>query len=154
MADALDIAESFFCAIGKHARDHGVIFCIEANPPAYGCDFVTTTAEAIDLCRAVDDSAIRLNADLGGMTMANEDVGAALRAAAPFIGHFHASEPNLDPLGAAADHEAAAVALGAIGYGGWISIEMRAVGGTGASENIATVERAVRRAKEAYGRIV
>ncbi|HMA24546.1 MAG TPA: TIM barrel protein, partial [Gemmatimonadaceae bacterium] len=42
VADASDIAESFFRAIGDHARNHGVIFCIEANPPAYGCDFVTT----------------------------------------------------------------------------------------------------------------
>jgi sugar phosphate isomerase/epimerase len=152
MPDALVIACDFFRAIGDHARDHRVVFCIEANPPAYGCDFITTTAEAVELCRAVDHAAIRLNADLGGMTMAHEDVRASVRAAASFIGHFHASEPNLVQLGAVADHPAAAAALGAISYNGWVSIEMRAM--ADANESIAAVARAVRRAREAYDRVV
>jgi D-psicose/D-tagatose/L-ribulose 3-epimerase len=154
MADALEIAAGFFRVIGEHARDHGVIFCIEANPPAYGCDFITTTQEAVDLCLVVNHPAIRLNADLGGITMSNEDVRPTLRAAASFVGHFHASEPNLAELGAAADHGAAAEALEAIGYSGWVSIEMRPAGGADDDKNIAAVGRAVRRAKEAYGRVV
>ncbi len=48
---ATSFARSF-----AHARDRGVVFCIEANPPAYGCDFVTTTSEAVELCRLTDDS--------------------------------------------------------------------------------------------------
>jgi sugar phosphate isomerase/epimerase len=152
MTEALDIACDVFRAVGDHARAHGVVFCIEANPPAYGCDFITTTAEAVAVCRAVDDAAVRINADLGGMTMSREDVGSTLQAAAPFIGHFHASEPNLEQLGAGAHHAAAATALHAIDYAGWASIEMRAAGG--GAERIAAVERAVRRAKAAYGRVV
>lgn len=154
MVAALDIAADFFRAIGDHARDHGVMFCIEANPPAYGCDFITTTQEAVDLCLVVNHPAIRLNADLGGITMSNEDVRPTLRAAASFLGHFHASEPNLAELGAAADHGAAAAGLEAIGYSGWVSIEMRSAGAAGDNKNIAAVGRAVRRAKEAYGRVV
>jgi D-psicose/D-tagatose/L-ribulose 3-epimerase len=154
MADAVEIARDFLRSIGDHARDHGVTFCVEANPPAYGCDFITTTGEAVDLCRVVDHPAIQLNADLGGITMSNEDVPSALTAAAPYIGHFHASEPNLDPFGVAADHEAAAAALDAIRYRGWVSIEMRAVEGTGATENVVAVEGAVRQAKRAYGRVI
>jgi len=88
------------------------------------------------------------------MTMSTEDVRATLRAAASCIGHFHASEPNLDQLGVAADHDAAAAALEAIRYAGWVSIEMRALRATGGNENVVAVERAVRRAKEAYGRII
>lgn len=152
-AQAQDIAIPFFRAIGDHARGHGVAFCIEANPPAYGCDFITTTADAVAFCRAVDDAAIQLNGDLGGMTVADEDVQVTLRSAAPFLAHFHASEPNLAELGAAADHEAAAAALEVVGYAGWVSIEMRAGSDAGGPENIAAVERAVRRAKGAYGRL-
>lgn len=153
MADALDIAYDVFRAVGDHARANGVVFCIEANPPAYGCDFITTTADAVAVCRALDDAAVRINADLGGMTMSREDIGSTLQAAAPFIGHFHASEPNLQQLGASADHAAAAAALDAMDYTGWVSIEMRAARAGGA-ENIAAVEGAVRRAKAAYGRVV
>jgi sugar phosphate isomerase/epimerase len=154
MAAALEIAAGFFRVIGEHARDHSVVFCIEANPPAYGCDFITTTQEAVDLCLVVNHPAIRLNADLGGITMSNEDVRPTLRAAASFVGHFHASEPNLAELGAAADHGAAADALEAIGYSGWVSIEMRAAGDVDDNKNVAAVGRAVRRAKQAYGRVV
>jgi hypothetical protein len=34
---------------------------------------VTTTAEAAELCAAVNHPGIRVNADLGGMAMAAED---------------------------------------------------------------------------------
>ena len=44
--DALSIAVDFFSAtLGEHAAARDVTLCIEANPPEYGCDFVTTTAE-------------------------------------------------------------------------------------------------------------
>jgi D-psicose/D-tagatose/L-ribulose 3-epimerase len=154
MANALDIAREFFRSVGAHAREHGVIVCVEANPPAYGCDFITTTADAIDLCRAVDDDGIRINADLGGMTMSNENVSDSLHAAAPFLGHFHASEPNLGPLGAAADHATAVATLEAIKYTGWVSIEMRAAANANDDDNLVAVDRAVHRATTAYGRVI
>jgi len=153
LADALDIARGFFVALGDHARTRGVTVCIEANPPAYGCDFITTTDEAVALCRAVDHAAVKVNIDLGGITMSRENVGESIGAAAALIGHVHLSEPNLDQFGTAADHAAAAKALEAIGYHGWISIEMRAVGAQ-ASGSMTAVERAVRLAREAYGRLV
>jgi D-psicose/D-tagatose/L-ribulose 3-epimerase len=151
---ALDIATKFFRAAGEHAREQGVALCIEANPPAYGCDFITTTAEAVELCRLINHPAIRVNADLGGMTMTNEDVGASLDAAKSFIGHFHASEPNLVTLGETADHEAAGATLAEMHYTGWVSIEMRTSIQAHSGENLPTIENAVRLAAGAYGRVV
>jgi D-psicose/D-tagatose/L-ribulose 3-epimerase len=153
LPQALDIAARFFRVAGGYASEHGAALCIEANPPAYGCDFMTTTAEAVELCRRVDHPAVRVNADLGGITMSNENVRASLETAKAFIGHFHASEPNLAPLGTSADHDAAGSALDAIGYPGWVSIEMRASNQAG-DENIAAVESAVHLALGAYGRVV
>jgi len=154
MEEACAIARDFFRTVGEYAHDHGVVFCVEANPPAYGCDFITTTAEAVDLCLLVGHPAIRVNADLGGMALSGEEVQATLRDAAPFIGHFHASEPNLERIGTSADHRAAASALDAINYKGWVSIEMRLVEGASADETLAAVEGAVRHTKEAYGRVI
>jgi D-psicose/D-tagatose/L-ribulose 3-epimerase len=153
LPQALDIAARFFRVAGGYASEHGAALCIEANPPAYGCDFMTTTAEAVELCRRVDHPAVRVNADLGGITMSNENVRASLETAKAFIGHFHASEPNLAPLGTSADHDAAGSALEAIGYTGWVSVEMRAPS-QAADENIVAVESAVRLALGAYGRVV
>jgi sugar phosphate isomerase/epimerase len=146
--EATDIAAAFFRDLGPHASVHGVALCIEANPPEYGCDFVTTTAEAVALCAMIDHPGIRVNADLGGMTLAGEDPRASIRSARNFIAHVHASEAHLVELGASADHGAAATALREIGYDGWVSVEMRA----GAQGNVSAVERAVKVARGVYGR--
>jgi D-psicose/D-tagatose/L-ribulose 3-epimerase len=145
--EALEIAAEFFRALGPHAAARDIALCIEANPVEYGCDFVTTTAEAAELCTLVDHPAIRVNADLGGMTLAGEDPERSIEAANKFIAHVHASEPHLAELGAGAKHEAAGPALREIGYRGWVSVEMR---GQAAGKNVDAVERAVRKAKNAY----
>lgn len=144
IADAMASAAEFFRDIGDFAADHGVVVAIEANPPEYGCDFVTRTSEAVALCRAIASAGIGINGDLGGMTMSGDEPRATLEAARGYVAHFHASEPNLAELGLSADHAAAAAGLRAIGYDGWVSIEMRA------ASNILAVERAVRLANSIY----
>jgi sugar phosphate isomerase/epimerase len=148
VAEATGIARDFLRAVGEYAHDRGTVLCIEANPPEYGCDFITTTAEAVELCRLVDHPGVGVNGDLGGMTLSSEDVGESIALAAPVLAHFHISEPRLAETGtAAADHAEAALALRAIGYEGWLSIEMRAAGG---GANVAAVARAIARAKSDY----
>jgi sugar phosphate isomerase/epimerase len=148
--EATAIATDFFRDLGAHAHAQRTAICIEANPPAYGCDFITTTREAVDLCRAIDHPGVRVNADLGGMTISGESPAETLPLARDVIGHFHASEPHLAELGAGADHASAASGLASINYDGWISIEMRAVGGDG---NVAAVDRALRVARKAYAAV-
>ena len=145
--DALSRAGDFLRVVGEYAHDRGAALCIEANPPAYGCDFITTTAEAVDLCRTIAHPGVRVNGDLGGMTLSREDIARSISAAAPLLGHFHASEPHLVETGSEADHARAGAALRATGYTEWVSIEMRAVND---GENEAAVARALRRAKTDY----
>jgi D-psicose/D-tagatose/L-ribulose 3-epimerase len=146
LTDAMHVATEFLHALGEHARPLGPLFCVEANPPGYGCDFITTTSEAVELCRRVNHPNVRVNADLGGMIMADEDPKTELIAAGSFIGHAHASEPQLAELGSPSMHRKAAEGLREIAYDRWISIEMRAPGG----DNVAALERAIRKAKSAY----
>ncbi|HTI63759.1 MAG TPA: sugar phosphate isomerase/epimerase family protein [Gemmatimonadaceae bacterium] len=145
--DALSRAADFLHAVGEYAHDRGVALCIEANPPAYGCDFITTTAEAVDLCRTIAHPGVRVNGDLGGMTLSQEEIAQSISLAVPLLGHFHASEPHLVETGSEADHARAGAALRAAGYGEWVSIEMRAAE---EGENAAAVARALRRAKADY----
>lgn len=148
--DAMHRAADFFRPLGDFAAQHGVQLCIEANPAAYGCDFITTTAEAAALCRAIDSPGIAVNGDLGGMTISQEPLSSTIADAADVFGHFHASEPDLALLGAGADHAAAAAALATAGYRRWVSIEMRAASGS----NTENVRAAVRAAKAAYAPLV
>lgn len=123
---ARDIAVRFFRDAGRRAADRGVQLCLEPNPPAYGCDFIHTVAEGVSLVREVDHPGFGLHVDAGAITMNGEAPAEAIAAAAPVMGHFHASEPNLAPLGTGGtDHAALARALRAVGYSGWVSVEMR-----------------------------
>jgi D-psicose/D-tagatose/L-ribulose 3-epimerase len=140
LAEAMQIATDFFHTVGEHAAARETVLCIEANRPPYGCDFITTTAEAVALARAVNHRGVAVNADLGGMTMSGESVRETIVSAGRMIGHFHASEPQLAELDAASDHAAAGQALAEINYDKWISIEMRS----------GDVREAVRLAKNAY----
>ena len=148
-ADAMRIAADFLRDIGGYCAERGTTMCIEANPVEYGCDFVTTTAEAVALCRAVDHPAVRVNVDLGGMTLSHENVATSIADARDVIGHYHASEPNLAPIGASSGHAEAGRALAEVGYANWVSIEMRAAG-----DNVEAVAGAVARVKEDYGGVL
>jgi sugar phosphate isomerase/epimerase len=138
----------FFSQIGAAAAAAGVRFCIEPNPPAYGCDYLNTIAEVVALLDRVPSEGLGLHADAAAMTMVG-DAPEALTAVVPVLQHFHISEPDLAPIGSGGvPHERFAAALRAGGYGRLVSIEMRA-GALG--ENASRVRTALATARAAYG---
>lgn len=94
-----EIAIPFFRQLGDVAQAHGVLVCLEPNPPCYGANFMTTSAETAEVVRQVAHPAIRMQLDTGALTINGEDAAVVLRSSAPLIGHVHASEPELVPLG-------------------------------------------------------
>lgn len=147
--EAFDIAVDFFREAGDAAADEGTVLCIEPNPPAYACNFVTTGAEGAALVQAVSSPGFGLHLDIAGLTLAGDDPAAAARAAGDLVRHVHASAPQLGELEReAVDHDAFAAALEDIDYDGVVSVEMRA-GEVGA--NAERVLRAVALARSAYG---
>jgi len=148
--EAMHVARDVFRALAPHARDRGVVFCIEANPAAYGCDFITQTSEAAELCQLADDSSIRVNADVGGMILAGEDPASAIAQAAQHVAHVHVSEPHLGQLSTIAAHQSAASALAQAAYSGWVSIEMRA---PAPDDQLGALERAIHFTKRAYAMV-
>jgi sugar phosphate isomerase/epimerase len=123
-AAALAIAVSFFRRLGDAAAQHGVALCIEPNPPQYGCDWVTTVREAIELVDAVATPGFGLHLDTAGMHLAG-DGPAAVAAAGPRVRHFHVSAPFLEGVPAGdLPHADYARVLAAQDYSGWVSIEM------------------------------
>lgn len=123
---ARSMALEFFGRIGERARAGGTALCLEPNPAAYGANFLLTTAETLALVRELDHPGVRLNLDLGAIRMNDEPVESTLRAALPWAGHLHLSEPMLAPVGTgdASRHHDAARALRTLGHAGTISIEM------------------------------
>jgi D-psicose/D-tagatose/L-ribulose 3-epimerase len=147
---ALDLAERFFHKLGNTAATNHVFFCIEPNPTAYNCDFITTAQQGIDLVQKIDNPGFGLHLDMGGMTLAGDDSAASIKKAAKVLRHFHVSAPFLGQVEDKADidYRAASQALKQIGYDKYISIEMRP-GEIG--ENAERVRKAVKFTQEVFG---
>jgi len=125
-AEAMAAAADFLAAAGRDISSRGTVLCIEPNPAAYGCDFVTTSADGASLVEASASPGIGLHLDAAGMALAGEDAAAAVRTLAGRFAHFHASEPDLGPWQSpSADHAGIGAALAGSGYPGWVSLEMR-----------------------------
>lgn len=129
MEEALSQAAEVFGSLGDLAQSHGTRIAIEANPAAYGTNFLNTLEQAISFVAQVDHPAIVGILDLGAMHMNGsfEDVPGLLPAGiAPVINHVHVSEPNL--ASAPADPMRLVPVLRALdaqGYDKAISIEMK-----------------------------
>lgn len=120
------IAVEFFGRLAAAAQREDVVLCIEPNPAAYGCDFVQTTAAALELVKRVDHPHFRLHLDTAIMTMNGEVIEDALESAIGVLAHVHISEPELGLVGeGVVDHARFADALRRLRYKGWLAIEMR-----------------------------
>lgn len=122
---ALDSAVEFFAALAPRFATAGTQLAFEANPPLYGCRFVTRTREALELVRRVDTEGFALQIDTGTL-LANGEEMSEVEEALPYAAHFHISEAGLVPPGSAsADHVPIARAAAKGAYSGWYSIEMK-----------------------------
>ncbi|MGH6927474.1 MAG: sugar phosphate isomerase/epimerase family protein, partial [Dongiaceae bacterium] len=125
-AIAFDRAVTVLRAVAADCAARGTTLCIEPNPVAYGCNFVTNSRDGMALVKAVDSRGFGLHLDTGAMTLAGEDPADALLAAQSILDHVHVSAPNLAPIAPATiDHARIGRALRQMNYGGWIAVEMR-----------------------------
>jgi len=149
---AFELAREFFGRLGRAAADLGTTICLEPNPAAYGCNFLTTTAETAEFVASIASPGVKLNVDAGALVMNGEDPKLVLADRLALIGHVHASEPELVPVGSlpetAAAHRRLSETLRGIGYDGVVSIEMMR---PQAEPFEVAVRRAIRFTREAYG---
>ena len=105
----------------------GVQLCIEPNPPAYGCDFVTTATEALVLAEAVAHVNFGVHLDTAALSLSGEITERLLAPVMPYVRHCHISEVDLAAVGTTktVPHAQLGSTLRALGYAGWLSIEMR-----------------------------
>lgn len=142
------VADQFFCRLGDVAQSHGVVFCLEPNPPCYGANFMTTSAETARVVERIGHPAIRMQLDTGAMTINGENPETVLADCAPLIGHIHASEPDLLPLGdGGTDHQQIHQALLTYLPHHVVSIETVA---TKNEPHLAAIERSLRCAQTCY----
>jgi sugar phosphate isomerase/epimerase len=147
-AQAFEQAVSFFRRLGDAAQEHGVIVCLEPNPTRYGANFMTTSAETAHVVAAVGHGFIQMQFDTGALTINRESPEDVLESSAGLIGHVHASEPDLVPLGdGGTDHRLMHKTLQQHLPDHVVSIEMVA---TKEEPHLRSIERALTCAVECY----
>ncbi|MBM0227536.1 MULTISPECIES: sugar phosphate isomerase/epimerase family protein [Micromonospora] len=111
--------------LGEHARAEGVTLFLEPLN-RYEDHMVNRLGEAVALCAAVGLPSVRVVADTFHMNIEEDDVHAALRAAAPYLGHVQVSDSNRYQPGAGhLDWPALLRTLHDIDYRGWLAVECR-----------------------------
>lgn len=127
MPSAVAAAAAALRPVAEQLAPVDVHLCIEPNPPRYGCDFVTTAAEAAVLAEAVSHPNFGVHLDAAALALSGEVSEAALAPVMRYVRHFHVSEVDLAPVGTTdtVPHAKIAAALRALHYDGWCSIEMR-----------------------------
>jgi D-psicose/D-tagatose/L-ribulose 3-epimerase len=144
----LEQAVGFFRRLGDAAMEHGVTVCLEPNPSRYGANFMTTSEETARVVAAVGHGSIRMQFDTGALTINGESPGAVLEYSARLIGHVHASEPDLVPLGdGGTDHQLMHKVISQHLPDHVVSIEMVA---TKAEPHLHSIERALTCAVNCY----
>ena len=147
-AEVDQLSSEFFRQLGDVAQAHGVTICLEPNPSRYGCNFMTLTEETAHVVRQVAHPAIRMQLDIGALAINGEQPARMVADYAPLIGHIHASEPDLVPLGdGGSDHRGAAAAISAALPDHVVSIEMVA---TKQEPHLEAIERAIQIATTHY----
>jgi sugar phosphate isomerase/epimerase len=127
MSDAVGVAARALRPAAEGLTAYGVTLCIEPNPARYGCDFVTTAAEAAVLADAVGHPNFGVHLDTAALALSGETTTAALTPIMPHVRHVHLSEVDLAPVGTTdtVPHAELGEALRAAGWSGWLSVEMK-----------------------------
>lgn len=149
--EANAIAVPFFERLGEIASAYGVCICLEPNPACYGANFMTTSQETAQIVKQVGHSTVRMQLDTGALTINGESCIGILERHAHLIGHVHASEPDLLPLGdlqpGGTNHAAVNEALARYLPGHLVTVEMVA---TKDEPHLVSVERALKEAVRHY----
>jgi len=123
----LPVAYDFFRAIGDYAAEKGTCIAIEANPPIYNTNFINTTAQALELCKELNNPGIKVNIDMGTMIHNNENIK-LITDNICLVNHVHLSEPHLMPVEKRQVHGELMEALKHVNYAKYLSVEMSNTG--------------------------
>ena len=146
---AFEKAISFFRRLAEVAQRHGVTICLEPNPECYGSNFMTSSTETAAVVEAVAHPAIRMQFDTGALSINGESPSTICSEYRSLIGHVHASEPQLVPVGTGAtDHPASAAALQEFFPDAPVTIEMLT---NSTDDPMAAVEASVEHVVACYG---
>jgi sugar phosphate isomerase/epimerase len=113
--------------VAEHAEKEGVQLLVEPEPGL----LIEKADQFLELMQHIDSPAVGLNFDIGHFYCVGDDPPATVQRLARFIRHFHLEDiaatrvhHHLIPGEGAIDFAGTLAAIRAIGYEGWITIEL------------------------------
>lgn len=151
---AEQMAIDLICRLGDRCRAIGTRISLEPIPRAYGANFLNTFAETVAFVQRLGHPCIKVNLDIGALTMNGETASTldTLPRTADVIGHVHISEPELALAPAEVSRLTEILsALRRVGCGHWTSIEMRSTEGDNLARLVTGVQRAQTAIRQSQG---
>jgi sugar phosphate isomerase/epimerase len=123
-AQGWDWATTTFRNAVRRAEDRGVVICFEPLAPAE-TNFINTAAEALEFVQQLRSPCFKIILDVKAMCSESKPIPMIIRESWPHFGHFHANDRNLKGPGFGdVDFSPIAAALKAVGYNGFVSVEV------------------------------
>ena len=128
--EATTYAIDFFSDLIPSIEEHKTVFCFEPLGPS-DTDFINSVYESIGLVKRINHPTVRVQLDAKALVSNEEMKSEVFEAAAPFLVHVHANEPDLGILGTSGlvDNHKMANLLRNINYEGYVSVEQKMIGG-------------------------
>jgi sugar phosphate isomerase/epimerase len=124
---ALKLFVEMLKPVADHAEKEGVLLLVEPEPGL----LIETADQFLEFMQHIDSPAIGLNFDVGHMYCVGDDPGPTIHRLAKHIRHMHLEDiaatrvhHHLVPGEGAIDFAAVFQAIRAIGYNGWVTIEL------------------------------
>ncbi|MBU6401024.1 MAG: sugar phosphate isomerase/epimerase [Verrucomicrobia bacterium] len=106
------------------AEERAVTVCLEPLSPTE-TNFINTAAEAIQFVQQLRTPHFKIILDVKAMSAENQPIPRIIRQSWPHFAYFHANDKNLKGPGfGEVDFRPIAAALEAVGYPGWVSVEV------------------------------
>jgi len=124
---ALKLFVEMLKPVAEHAEKEGVLLLVEPEPDL----LIETADQFLEFMKHINSPAIGLNFDVGHMYCVGDDPGPAIHRLAKYIRHMHLEDiaatrvhHHLVPGEGAIDFASVFQAIRAIGYNGWVTIEL------------------------------